>query len=181
VTEDNNNTNRNGNKEHHLGTSSSIRHCRKIRYLVIIGIPTAIAVIALSVLLGVQANEQERQQERATPQMVLHIHPKLSIKVDGTNVTLPKDIGISPSLWKDHSLKEYGMPGMAPLHTHDDSGIIHVESVVDRNYTFDEFLDIWGLDLNDKAIQISANGKPVNSLDYVLNDGDNLIMEIKQQ
>ena len=96
-------------------------------------------------------------------------------------MTLPKDIGISPSLWKDHSLDEYGMPGMAPLHTHDDSGIIHVESVVDRNYTFDEFLDIWGLDLNDKAIQISANGKPVNSLDYVLNDGDNVIMEIKQQ
>jgi hypothetical protein len=36
---------------------------------------------------------------------------------------------------------------------------------------------IWGIDLNDKAIQISANGKPVNSLNYVLN-GDNLIMKI---
>jgi hypothetical protein len=34
------------------------------------------------------------------------------------------------------------MPGMAPLHTHDSSGIIHVESVVDRNYTLDEFLDM---------------------------------------
>jgi len=34
------------------------------------------------------------------------------------------------------------MPGMAPLHTHDRSGIIHVESVVDRNYTLDEFLDM---------------------------------------
>jgi hypothetical protein len=72
------------------------------------------------------------------------------------------------------------MPGIAPLHTHDSSGIIHVESVVDRNYTLDEFLDIWGIDLSDKAIQISANGKPVNSLNYVLN-GDNLIMKIRQQ
>jgi len=58
VTEDNNNTNRNGNREHHIGTSPSISHCRKMRYLVIIGIPIAVAVIALSVLLGVQANEQ---------------------------------------------------------------------------------------------------------------------------
>jgi hypothetical protein len=39
---------------------------------------------------------------------------------------------------------------------------------------------IWGIDLNDKAIQISANGKPVNSLNYVLN-GDNLLMKIRQQ
>jgi hypothetical protein len=39
---------------------------------------------------------------------------------------------------------------------------------------------IWGIDLSDKAIQISANGKPVNSLNYVLN-GDNLLMKIRQQ
>lgn len=167
MTEDNNNTSRSWNKERHIDTSSSIIHCIKMRYLVIIGIPITVAVIAFSVLLGVQANEQERQQEGATPQMVLHIHPKLSIKVDGTNVTLPKDIGISLSLWKDHSLDNYGMPGMAPLHTHDESGIIHVESTVDRDYTLGQFLSIWGEGLNldgnsnDKILKMTVNDSHV--------------------
>ena len=64
MTEDNNNTSRSWNKERHIDTSSSIIHCIKMRYLVIIGIPITVAVIAFSVLLGVQANEQERQQEQ---------------------------------------------------------------------------------------------------------------------
>ena len=46
-----------------------------------------------------------------------------------------------------------GMSGMAPLHTHDTSGIIHVESSVKRNYTLGEFLNTWGgLDLNGKSV-----------------------------
>lgn len=73
------------------------------------------------------------------------------------------------------------MAGMAPIHTQDNSGIIHVESTANRSYTLDEFLDIWGPDFNDKAVQITVNGRPVNSLDYVLKDSDDIIMEIKQQ
>ncbi|MGI0045227.1 MAG: hypothetical protein ACRD47_16095 [Nitrososphaeraceae archaeon] len=70
---------------------------------------------------------------------------------------------------------------MAPIHTHDSSGVIYVESTANRSYTLDEFLDIWGPDFNDKAVQITANGRSVNSLDYVLKDTDDIIMEIKQQ
>lgn len=76
--------------------------------------------------------------------MAMHIHPLLSVEVDGKNMTVPKDIGINPSLWKDRSLDEYGMPGMSPLHTHDENGVIHVELTLGRNYTFGEFLNIWG-------------------------------------
>ncbi len=72
---------------------------------------------------------------------------------------MPAQIGIAPSLWKDHSLDQNGMqsmnmvmPGMAPLHTHDTSGIIHVESNTVRPYTLGEFLNIWGgPDTNGKA------------------------------
>ena len=73
------------------------------------------------------------------------------------------------------------MSGMAPIHTHDSSDVIHVESNANRNYTFDQFLDIWRLDLNDKAIQVSVNGKPLNKLSYVLKDSDDIVMEVKQQ
>ena len=68
-------------------------------------------------------------------------------------VTIPKCIGINSSLYNDHSLDKYGMQEMAPLHTHDASGIIHVESSVKRNYTLGEFLNTWGgLDLNGKTV-----------------------------
>ena len=72
--------------------------------------------------------------------------------IDGQSATIPANIGIDSSLWQDHSLDQYssmpdmpdGMSGMAPLHTHDTSGRIHVESRVSREYTLGEFFRIWG-------------------------------------
>jgi len=76
---------------------------------------------------------------------MFHIHPVLRITINGQNVAIPANIGIDPSLWKDHSLDSYGMmAGMAPLHTHDASGTIHVESTTTRDYTVGEFFGIWG-------------------------------------
>jgi hypothetical protein len=82
----------------------------------------------------------------------IHWHPQVRITIDGNAVTIPANIGIDPSLWHDHSLDEYsemqdmpdGMMGMAPLHTHDTAGTIHVESRVTREYTLGEFFRIWG-------------------------------------
>ncbi|MGH9976849.1 MAG: hypothetical protein ACRD8Z_13600 [Nitrososphaeraceae archaeon] len=151
-------------------------HRKRKKRLLIFVIPILAVIIAFGIYVDIQAREQGLGAD-----MVLHLHPNLTLIVDGSPNSVPKNIGIDAPLYKDHSLDKYGMTGMAPIHTHDSSGVIHVESNTNRNYTLDEFLDIWGLDLNNKAIQISANGKPVNSLDYILNDGDDLIMEIKQQ
>lgn len=83
----------------------------------------------------------------------MHIHPHLALMIDGQSATIPENIGIDPSLWHDRSLDEYssmtdmpsmGMAGMAPLHTHDSSGTIHVESRVTRDYTLGEFFRTWG-------------------------------------
>jgi hypothetical protein len=133
--------------------------------------------LAVVIAFGVYAAIQAREQGFGAT-MVSHIHPNLTLIVDGSPSYIPENIGIDASMWKDHSLDKYGMTGMAPLHTHDSSGVIHVESNTNRSYTFDEFLNIWGIDLSDKAVKITADGKPVNSLDYVLKDGDNIIMEI---
>jgi hypothetical protein len=35
--------------------------------------------------------------------IIMHIHPQLSILVNGTSFSVPAQIGIDPSLWKDHS------------------------------------------------------------------------------
>ena len=91
----------------------------------------------------------------------VHWHPTLSITSNTSGaVTVPAQIGIDQSLWKDHSLDQYGI-GMGPLHTHDTSGTIHDEvNTSHRDFTLHEFLAIWGEPSDGSAI----NGKAVISL-----------------
>ena len=64
---------------------------------------------------------------------VIHIHQHLDIYVDGHQVTVPAGVGIDPAA------------GYAPLHTHDPSGIVHVESPTVRSYTLGELFAVWGV------------------------------------
>jgi hypothetical protein len=97
---------------------------RKRRRNMMFAIPIVAAVVAL---VTVSAYVYSSQAPSKT--MVLHIHPQLNITFDGQPLTVPSQIGIDQSLWKDHSLDQYGLQGLAPLHTHDASGTIHVESM----------------------------------------------------
>jgi hypothetical protein len=119
--------------------------------------------------------------------IIMHFHPHLSLMIDGKSVTIPSQIGIDPSLWKDHSLDQYGMQamsngmsGMAPLHTHDASGTIHVESSIIRNYTLGEFLNIWaGLDTSGKTVKATIDGKPVSDYRSItLRDGEQINLDV---
>ena len=75
----------------------------------------------------------------------MHIHPRLAIYNGAAQVTIPTNIGIDQNLWRDHTLDQYTEgPGVSPLHTHDSSGVIHVESKVTRDFTLGEFFKIWG-------------------------------------
>ena len=134
---------------------------------------TISVVIVISVGIAVHIGGLVKAQSNMNMSpMVLHIHPHLNVTDDGKHLTVPAYIGIVTSLWKDHSLDKYeGMAGMAPLHTHDASGIIHVESSVKRNYTLGEFLNTWGgLDLNGKAVKMTVDGKPISDFrNHVLN------------
>ena len=58
----------------------------------------------------------------------LHQHPNLQIFLSGQAYEIPPDIGINASHYADHSFDAYAeMGGMAPIHTHDSSGVIHLE------------------------------------------------------
>src|SRR5262249_4784787 len=53
------------------------------------------------------------------------------------------------------------------LHTHDETGIIHIESPIQRTYTLGDFFDIWGQPLtatelgpDSGAITAFVNGMP---------------------
>jgi hypothetical protein len=63
----------------------------------------------------------------------VHIHQHLDIYVDGRKVPVPALIGIDPAV------------GFAPLHVHDTSGVIHVESPTVRSYTLGQFFAVWGV------------------------------------
>jgi hypothetical protein len=70
----------------------------------------------------------------------LHIHQHLDLYVDGGKVPVPAGIGIDPAV------------GFAPLHTHDASGVIHVESPTVRSYTLGQFFAVWGVRLTPSCL-----------------------------
>jgi hypothetical protein len=90
----------------------------------------------------------------------LHTHQHLDLFVDGQPVPVPADIGINAAAGY-----------LAPIHTHDATGIIHVESPVVRDFTLGDFFDIWGVrfdghcvggacDGSGRTLSVYAKGQP---------------------
>ncbi len=71
----------------------------------------------------------------------LHIHQHLDIMVNGQAVSVPAGIGIDRN-------NQY----ISPIHVHDTSNIIHVESPVVQTFTLAQFFDIWGLTFTNQCI-----------------------------
>jgi hypothetical protein len=104
------------------------------------------------------------------PEMLqVHYHAHLDISADGTNVPVPTNLGITPE-------------GLAYVHTHDDSGVIHIESPTDTKFTLGQAFTEWGVRLTpdcmggyctnqDKVFKVLVDGKPYtgNPQDLVLN------------
>jgi hypothetical protein len=72
---------------------------------------------------------------------VLHIHSHLDVYVDGKAVTVPADVGID--LVKQR---------ISPLHTHDTSGVVHIESPVKKDFTLGEFMTEWNVPISKAAL-----------------------------
>jgi hypothetical protein len=71
----------------------------------------------------------------------LHTHQHLDLYLNGTHVAVPALIGIGsdPRLY-------------SPIHTHDRTGILHVESPTRRTYTLGQFFAVWGVRLSATCI-----------------------------
>ena len=72
---------------------------------------------------------------------VLHIHQHLDIFINGQPVAIPALIGINQAA---------GF--ISPIHVHDTSGIIHVESPIQQTFTLGQFFDIWGVRLTNDCV-----------------------------
>jgi hypothetical protein len=96
-----------------------------------------------------------------------HIHAHLDIFINGKPYIVPSQIGIIPNkclYW---------------MHTHDDTGVIHIESPENRNFTLGQFFDIWNEKFNNTQIfdnivsnsknntlSVYVNGNKASSVDY---------------
>jgi len=81
----------------------------------------------------------------------LHIHPHLAIFIDGKQVQIPEGIGFGLSSTQNPQGCLYW------LHTHDASGIIHIEAPVIESpaggpFTLGMLFDIWGQPLGDNQV-----------------------------
>ena len=89
-----------------------------------------------------------------------HRHSHLDVFVDGVAVPVPAAIGIDitdPGVrhFPDGSyggIEECTDPCISPLHTHDESGVIHTESAADTLLTLGQFFTEWGLELGDGCV-----------------------------
>jgi hypothetical protein len=116
---------------------------------------------------GVSSNDNE--------QVAFHIHAHLAIFVNGTQKLVPYGVGIVPP----YQLQTIpaGQPAAGTafvgggtkfywLHTHDETGVIHIESPKQVTFTLGQFFDEWGQQLgpnqvgsNTGKITAYVNGK----------------------
>src|ERR1051326_4686973 len=66
----------------------------------------------------------------------LHIHQHLDLVINAKNIPVPAEIGIGGNF-------------ISPLHTHDTTGVIHVESPVIKDFKLGQFFTEWGLQFTD--------------------------------
>ncbi len=81
---------------------------------------------------------------------VLHIHQHIDVLIDGKAVAVPADIGINAAA---------GF--LSEIHTHDATGIIHVESPTNTTFRLGQFFDIWGVRFDSHCIggECDGNGR----------------------
>ena len=87
----------------------------------------------------------------------LHIHQHLDIFVNGKRVTVPALVGI----YANGNPSQGGF--FVELHTHDTSGIIHLEAPKAGAFTLGQFFGVWGVRLSSRCIggYCAAPGKPL--------------------
>jgi len=127
----------------------------------------------------------------------LHVHPWLRIWINTgtgiTNVTIPAAVGIlNPGFQTDSNGVQVVSNGSCyePMHTHDASGIIHIEpSSISNQYTLDNFFDIWKVTCQIQAsdcVNIGGVNRPIvfnqtDILGYTVGQGHTMSLLVDGQ
>jgi hypothetical protein len=95
--------------------------------------------------------------------LAMHIHPHLTIIINGQQVAIPAYIGLTyPSGASDPNSS---FTAATPIHTHDPSGYLHVESTQVYMFTVGDFFNVW-------SHYAGGQGHPVSDPSVVFNSQD---------
>ncbi len=151
-----------------------------------------IGIVAILVVFGLMWFTTPKQKEaeenlatmssreialRQTTDMAtkFHIHPELAIFINGEEFPIPHDMGVTAS-------------GMTAIHTHDEDGVIHVESPIEKDFTLGDFFAVWNKDFsatklldktteNGEMITVTVNGTSVDTYENtILRDKDKIVI-----
>jgi hypothetical protein len=85
----------------------------------------------------------------------IHVHPYLQIWIEGKNVTIPCGVGALNGVC--------GGSPLEPIHTHDASGVLHIElgqaDAGSHNFTLGDFFTIWKWSSGD--VQFNGTSHPI--------------------
>jgi hypothetical protein len=93
--------------------------------------------------------------------LIHHVHAHLDVFVDGESVLVPAGIGIEiddPGVKRGTDPVAYGgieecdEPCISPLHTHDESGVLHTESATEEDNTLGQFFTEWDVKLDESCV-----------------------------
>jgi len=92
-----------------------------------------------------------------------HVHAHLDVFVNGRRVQVPGGIGIDitdPAVHRGEveGAPDYGgikgcpRPCISPLHTHDVTGVLHIEAPTKTRFTLGQFFQEWGVRLDGSCV-----------------------------
>jgi hypothetical protein len=106
-----------------------------------------------------------------------HVHAELMVYVNGKKTTVPANLGIDPQ-----------GRFISPIHTHDTTGIVHIESEKYYPFTLGEFMNVWGVEFtknqlggykvgNGNVLQLWVDGKQIaDPVNYKMKPHDIMIL-----
>lgn len=104
--------------------------------------------------------------------IAMHIHPNLTIIIDGEQVEIPENAGIYTETCPN---------AMHMTHTHDNSGKLHVENYTSEDVPLEVFFDVWGKHFDETGIFDHRGGIIEMTVNGTISqDYQNLILEDKQ-
>jgi uncharacterized C2H2 Zn-finger protein len=188
VFENSEKLNQHQNKSHKENMSKETPKVRRTGRYKATGIAAAIAIIIVlavyfsenpssSSTSNVMSNVIPGVQCEPLEGTMFHIHAHLDLFVNEKIVTIPAGIGIKPNeclYW---------------IHTHDTSGVIHIESPQQMRFTLSQFIEVWDntagispkfgeLTNDNKDLKIFVNGTEIHDTydKIVLSSHDEIVI-----
>jgi hypothetical protein len=113
--------------------------------------------------------------------LTYHVDSHLDVIVDGAAVVVPAGIGIDvDAVGVDGRCSR---PCISPLHTHDDSGVLHVEAAAEGRFTLGQFFTEWDVRLDDSCVDdfCRPDTEIASYVDGEAYDGDPREIELKDE